>query len=1106
MKRFKYLTLVALVAVAACDEGVDPIVPPVTGTIAGVVTIEAVAAVGVAVTLSSGPTATTDAAGAYQFDGVPVGSYTVTISGFASDATFTATLKAATISSSGQVVTANFDGSYVRTSAIIGAVSVGSAPLAGVSIAIGGMSSAATATDQLGQYSFSGLRAGSYTVEMTNPSTASYIFGSTSASVTLATGASEVVTFEGSLVTTASISGALFIDEFSKDSVLNTGLEENLTIAGVPISLEGILVLDTMTVLTDATGSFTFPDLAEGSYHITIGSLANVPGMVAFSGMTQLTTTVGPGEHGTANFPFSIITQTINVGAFLGTDLDVASKPGPAISPIKSWSIRLFDTQAHAAAYVATGATAGKLTSKAVKTNSAGMSTFRFARSKDLSPDSSKVDHLVFAASRGAPSGTYAENGETIIEIQYPTTDSSTTAVDEFDALYNALTIAFNAEEIDGDALPGWQTVLRANKDTLVGPVMSGATDAVGWSYFDLTVANLAATTNGALPDTLWMRLSTTQAAANGHGFIQTATDREGSVKGGQVRFIWDGTNLPNDTIWVGTQRVKYTDVDVLFGIHQEQDDSTDVATFTKGDGTTGVSVLRFQLYNISSKGKATTFGGSLAPGPGAPFKAWERPYFNITVDTAATTGGGRLDMLYRIRATSTDPRVDILNDTLVDFTLDGGDQVDTIAPLRGSGGVSTFATKANNTSISGTILSVDGVTPIDKKTLVTIQATSDNIQPNKRGTDSILVKTATDGTWALTGMREGPYTVSVEDDTGKWEYMVTLQDTTQKANTGAKTVPVAGKVGSEDENTDAHTATRDNQGWGGTSVVNFAPHYMATKIEGLVVNDRDSDFNTVDAAEALAGVVITLTDDADADGKIDSGETQVTTTTDADGAYSFTGLKEDNYIISADPNGLAGVTVLRSLDSSGDPLAKTSMLTTAAKGAGATKNQTATRQVGNTDPLAQLDELPRWDYALNVAADDLGNNGAGPNSVNAASTITPTHFLHLFANGTLTGSVVDGDGDGQVVTVFLRQCATAVGFPVGPTPPFAGTCTTTWADAKFSRQVNTDASGNYTFISLPEGVYDVTTSGAETSPAGGFFLVRLRGDQDQAIVNFIIS
>ena len=63
MKRFKYLTLAALVAVAACDEGVDPVVTPVTGIVTGVVTIEAVAAVGVTVTLSNGSVTTTDGAG-----------------------------------------------------------------------------------------------------------------------------------------------------------------------------------------------------------------------------------------------------------------------------------------------------------------------------------------------------------------------------------------------------------------------------------------------------------------------------------------------------------------------------------------------------------------------------------------------------------------------------------------------------------------------------------------------------------------------------------------------------------------------------------------------------------------------------------------------------------------------------------------------------------------------------------------------------------------------------------------------------------------------------------------------------------------------------------
>ena len=186
MKRFKYLTLAALVAFAACDEADEVIVaPPVTGTISGVVTIEGTGATGITVTLSSGSTATTDGAGTYAFSGVAAGAYTVTISGFASDAAFASSAKAATISTAGQVATVNFDGAYVRTSAILGSVAAGGVGLAGVTVSIG---SSSTTSDANGQYAFSGLRAGSYTVAISGFSATTYTFATTSMSVTLAVG------------------------------------------------------------------------------------------------------------------------------------------------------------------------------------------------------------------------------------------------------------------------------------------------------------------------------------------------------------------------------------------------------------------------------------------------------------------------------------------------------------------------------------------------------------------------------------------------------------------------------------------------------------------------------------------------------------------------------------------------------------------------------------------------------------------------------------------------------------------------------------------------------------------------------------------------------
>ena len=299
------------VAVAACDEGEDPIIvpTPVTGTISGTVSIESAGISGVNVTLSGGMTASTDGSGAFTFTGVAAGSYTVTISGFASDATFTATVQSATISSQGQVATTNFDGAYVRTSAILGSVAAGGDGLSGVSVAISGMSSAGTTTDGNGQYSFSGLRAGSYTVEMMNPSASTYAFASTSSAVTIGTGASEIVSFSGTLVETASIEGWLFIDEFSKDNARQADLEDNLTVAGVSVALEGILVDDNLTTVTDANGKYSFSDLTEGTYRITLdATMTGIPGMVTFGGTNPQLITVTTGATGTVNFPFDITT------------------------------------------------------------------------------------------------------------------------------------------------------------------------------------------------------------------------------------------------------------------------------------------------------------------------------------------------------------------------------------------------------------------------------------------------------------------------------------------------------------------------------------------------------------------------------------------------------------------------------------------------------------------------------------------------------------------------------------------------------------------------------------------------------------------------------
>ena len=87
MNRFKLLAMATLLAVPlvnACD---DDMVPPVsTGSLAGQVAIEGQGMDGVTVTLSGGVTATTAGGGAYRFDDLEAGAYTITISNYPEDA------------------------------------------------------------------------------------------------------------------------------------------------------------------------------------------------------------------------------------------------------------------------------------------------------------------------------------------------------------------------------------------------------------------------------------------------------------------------------------------------------------------------------------------------------------------------------------------------------------------------------------------------------------------------------------------------------------------------------------------------------------------------------------------------------------------------------------------------------------------------------------------------------------------------------------------------------------------------------------------------------------------------------------------------------------
>ena len=252
MSRLKLTAMAALLAIplAACNEGTPP---PPQGSIEGQVSIEGQGVAGVTVSLSNGTSQTTGTDGRFAFAGIDGGTYTVSISGFAADATFSSTSQPATITTQGQTVTVNFAGTYVRTASIYGSVTVERDGQGGIAVRLSGMSDASTTTDASGQYTFTGLRAGAYEVEISGFDADAVGFSSTSKRTTVGVGETEVVSFDGTYLRTAGIVGRV--------SAEGTGL------AGVTVSLSGS---ESRTASTDQAGQYAFNDLRAGTYQVGI--------------------------------------------------------------------------------------------------------------------------------------------------------------------------------------------------------------------------------------------------------------------------------------------------------------------------------------------------------------------------------------------------------------------------------------------------------------------------------------------------------------------------------------------------------------------------------------------------------------------------------------------------------------------------------------------------------------------------------------------------------------------------------------------------------------------------------------------------------------------
>ena len=463
-----------------------------TGSIAGMVTADGEGMGGVTVTLGGAGDASMMTAddGSYSFTGLRRGDYTVSIAN-PDDAMYSFPTTSRDVSVAiGQMHTdVSFAGTMIRRGSISGQVSVEGMGLDSVTVTLSGAHDATTMTDASGQYAFSGLGGGAYTVSMTNPSEVKYTFEHTSADVMIGNAESTVQNFTGMHTRTASISGMLYVDEAEKNDMYDDG-EDMLAAAGVELALIGPSIAERQTGSTGDDGSFSFGELRAGSYQLVVSANAEVPMDYGYGGpATGYDVMVDAGEAAMQNVPFDITHQTV---AFSVT-LRAGDDTGPAV---EGATVNLYADEDRDD-MVGSG-----------MTDDMGMASIRFARADT-------EGHMVYAAVM-APEGDYAV-ADGMQMVSWDGKDKMASAANSGNIVNLAANVTFGGatrmtEYGGGKPLAGWGVDVLMTGDDDKKAVVEGAPtklDDDGMAAFMTT-----AESDDDLPMTYYFALDADQANA----------------------------------------------------------------------------------------------------------------------------------------------------------------------------------------------------------------------------------------------------------------------------------------------------------------------------------------------------------------------------------------------------------------------------------------------------------------------------------------------------------------------------------------------------------------------------------------------------------------
>ena len=339
-------------------------------------------------------TTTTDANGNYKFQGLAAGTYTVhklSPAGYFDEDSAVGTLGGSSLDAStlGSIVLTsalngvNYDFCELLPVSISGKVIVdkfgnceanpNNPPLAGVTVQLldaGGHVLQTTVTDTSGQYSFQGLRPGTYTVhkltpagyfdEEDHPGSAggTLVDVNTIGTISLASG-QHGTDYDFCEALPVSISGKVIVDNFG-DCTDNS---ENPPLAGVTIQL-----LDTsghvlQSTVTDSSGAYKFQGLPPGTYsvhkltpagYIDEDSSVGSAGGVATNANTLSSISLSSGTNAT-EYDFCELLP-VSISGRVVVDKFGNCEANPANPPLAGVTIQLFDQSGHLLQTTATDA------------------------------------------------------------------------------------------------------------------------------------------------------------------------------------------------------------------------------------------------------------------------------------------------------------------------------------------------------------------------------------------------------------------------------------------------------------------------------------------------------------------------------------------------------------------------------------------------------------------------------------------------------------------------------------------------------------------------------------------------------------------------------